>query len=49
MVNSFRALQHTLVEEDQAVGIESGLPGLPASPPAGDVRAGLLNGEQCFF
>ena len=38
-----------LVEEDQAAGIEAGLPGLPSAPPAGDVRAGLLNGEQCFF
>ena len=39
----------SLIEEDQAAGIETGLPGLPASPPAGDVRAGLFNGEQCFF
>jgi hypothetical protein len=28
---------------------EAGLPGSPAPPPAGDVGAGLLNGEQRFF
>jgi hypothetical protein len=38
-----------LVEEDQAAGIEASLPGSPAPPPAGDVVAGLLTGEQCFF
>jgi hypothetical protein len=49
MSNSFRALQHTLVDEDQAAGIEAGLPGSPAPSPAGDIGAGLLSGEQRFF
>ena len=38
-----------LVDEDQAPGIEAGLPGPPALPPARDVGAGLLKGEQRFF
>jgi len=38
-----------LVDEDQASGIEVGLPGSPAPPPVDDVGTGLLTGEQCFF
>ena len=38
-----------LVDEDQPARIETGLPGSPALPPAGDVGAGLLKGEQRFF
>ena len=38
-----------LVDEDQPPRIEAGLPGSPASPPARDVGAGLLKGEQRFF
>ena len=38
-----------LVDEDQTPWIEVGLPGSPALSPAGDVGAGLLKREQCFF
>ena len=38
-----------LVDEDQPPRIEAGLPGSPALPPAGNVGAGLLKGEQRFF
>lgn len=38
-----------LVDEDQPFGIEAGLPGPPSPAPAGNVGAGLLKGEQCFF
>ena len=38
-----------LVDEDQPPGIEPGLPGLPSLALPGDVAAGLLKREQCFF
>lgn len=38
-----------LVDEDQPPRVEAGLPGEPARPYAGDVRPGLLKGEQSFF
>jgi hypothetical protein len=38
-----------LVDEDQPLGVEPGLPGAPALPPARDVRTGLLKSEQGFF
>jgi hypothetical protein len=38
-----------LVDEHQTPWIEACLPRPPASPPAGDIGAGLLKGEQCFF
>ena len=38
-----------LVDEDQPPRVEAGLPGSPTLPPAGNVGAGLLKGEQRFF
>jgi hypothetical protein len=38
-----------LVDEDQPLRVEPGLPGAPALPPARDVRTGLLKSEQGFF
>ena len=37
------------VNENQAAGIDAGLPGPPAFPVAGDVRPVLLAGEGGFF
>jgi hypothetical protein len=38
-----------LVDEDQALGIEAGLPGSPSLAPASNIGARLLKGEQRFF
>ena len=38
-----------LVDEHQTPWIEACLPRPPAPPSAGDIGAGLLKGEQCFF
>ena len=38
-----------LIDEDEPGGIEAILPGAPSRPPARDVCARLLKGEQCFF
>ena len=38
-----------LIDEDQPPRVETCLQGAPALPPAGDVGAGLLKGEQRFF
>jgi hypothetical protein len=38
-----------LVDEDQALWVEAGLPGAPALPSPRNVGAGLLKGEYCFF
>jgi len=37
------------VDEDEALGIEAALPGLPAPSLAGNVGAALFKGEQRFF
>jgi len=37
------------IDEHQPARIEAILPGLPARPPAGDVRPFLLKGKQRFF
>jgi hypothetical protein len=37
------------VDEDEPLRIDATLPQSPASTPAGDVGAGLLKREQCFF
>jgi len=38
-----------LVDEDQVLRVEPGLPALPALTPSGDVLSGLFQGEQGFF
>jgi hypothetical protein len=38
-----------LIDEDQALRIETGLPGSPSLTPAGNISACLLKGEQRFF
>jgi hypothetical protein len=38
-----------LIDEDQALRIETGLPGSPSLTPAGNIGARLLKGEQRFF
>ena len=38
-----------LVDEDQAPGLDTSLIGLPARPPAGDVRPALLRRDDGFF
>src|SRR6185312_14737478 len=38
-----------LVDEDQPLRVEPGLPGSPALTLTRDVGACLLQGEQCFF
>jgi hypothetical protein len=38
-----------LIDEDQLVRIEAGLPGAPTLPAACDIGTCLLKGEQRFF
>jgi hypothetical protein len=49
MVNSFRALQHTLIEEDEPFRVDAMLMGLPSLPLASDVRPILLGRQNAFF
>lgn len=42
-------LDPCLINEDQSGRVKARLKGTPTSSPAGNVGAGLLKGEQCFF
>jgi hypothetical protein len=49
MLNSFRCLQHTLIDEHQPSGIDP-IPILgPLRPPTGDIGTILLGGNQRLF
>jgi len=49
MLNSSRALQHTLVDEDQALGSDAVLILDPLPPSASNVRPVALAGDDAFF
>ncbi|MCP3441090.1 hypothetical protein [Bradyrhizobium sp. CCGUVB14] len=49
MLNSFRCLQHTLVDEHEARRFKLGLLGLQLGARGSDIGAILFSGVQSFF
>lgn len=49
MLNSFRCLQHTFVDEDQALRVKIDLPFEPLLTRGIYIAAPLLGGVRCLF